>query len=971
MAPRNTVDVSVRSAGSTLVRARELLRKAKLDFGQAHEFKTRLKLGVTVSLAVMLALSVLLVGGDSALIEYAEKPTQNMRVRTFESNAKKDPDILIVNIDEEALVYGDLPPFLGAKAEDAGNRYAWPWPRHVYNKILRYCREGGARVVVFDLIFYSSGPNTNQPKRLAPVMGRKLKIDTFDAAGDDLFVMEATAREDVALALTLSASARDKDVRDTFAPRYSTLLNAPDAYRDQLVTRFGHMRAGMLPFPGLLDGTPDGMRGSRGTPDAERMEQFEGYRNAVNADLTLNETPRLMSLLPIAPREKLTGVGALGVVNGVAEIDGTLRSLDVCAPLEGQIHAALPLEAYRLWVLSWAREALAQPTRRADFARRFPGLAVDDAGLHADGRVYDLSQSLRNAPINIEVGTARYLGASAPLDSSGRMQLRFRNFIDYHEMPSYKVDPGTYSQRGGAERPFATYPSVSAKDILLDYDFIDQNRRIEAAEANVRKLEGELAAATDDKKADAQKALKAAQDWRTKLAPRPGKVAHGDPANLVKDKIVIVAGSAEGLYDRHKTPLDPETPGTWVLATALDNLKQGDFMHEQPRWQVWAAAWLAAAIAVFLVLLLPKLRHSVPAILALALVAVVAACGMFALQQWFAVAAPLAGLFAGLTGGAAAKALTEGRQRAQREAFARQYMGNELVAHVIKQPGALKLGGQNREMTIYFSDVAGFTTLTETLGPENPERLVEVLNIYLERMTDLMMSSGAVIDKYIGDAIMCFWGAPRDLADHAVRACQGALMCKREMERMQPLFADAVRGVAPQLISPDGHVLSARAGINSGIVTVGNMGSSKRFAYTVMGDAVNLASRLEGQNKEYGSWIMLGENTEKLVRGQFTVRRLDLMVVKGKTKPTQVFELLGEAVVPDFIAQLVEYWETGIEAFRERDFERALQAFKLALPLETDKDDFNPSRLYIERCKAYLEVPPPPDWNGVYVKKSK
>ncbi len=153
MADKNTLDLSAKGAGSTLVRARDLLRKATLDFGQAHELKARLQLGVTVALGVMLLLSVVLIGGDNALIEYAEKPTQTMRVRMLEGNARRDPDILIVNIDEEALVYGDQPPFFATVAGEANRRYAWPWPRHVYNKILRYCREGGARVVVFDLVF--------------------------------------------------------------------------------------------------------------------------------------------------------------------------------------------------------------------------------------------------------------------------------------------------------------------------------------------------------------------------------------------------------------------------------------------------------------------------------------------------------------------------------------------------------------------------------------------------------------------------------------------------------------------------------------------------------------------------------------------------------------------------------------------------------------------------------------------------
>jgi adenylate cyclase len=366
------------------------------------------------------------------------------------------------------------------------------------------------------------------------------------------------------------------------------------------------------------------------------------------------------------------------------------------------------------------------------------------------------------------------------------------------------------------------------------------------------------------------------------------------------------------------------------------------------------------------------MRNGLILVVLLAGLAIVASWSGFNAQWWVPTAAPLAGLFIGFSNGALAKALTEGRQRRHREAFARQYMGKELLDFVIRNPGSLKLGGENREMTVYFSDVAGFTTVAETLGPNNPQRLVELLNIYLERMTDVMLETGGVIDKYIGDAIMCFWGAPMDMQDHAVRACRGALACRAELQRMQPLFADAIRDLAPQLIQPGGGVLRARAGINSGLMTVGNMGSSKRFAYTVMGDAVNLGARLEPQCKEYGIDILVGQNTERLIRGEFTLRPIDLIVVKGKTEPVEVFELIGGKEVPQFVSDMLAHYTRGIEQFRAREFEAALAGFRNAAQHEPPReDDMNPSRLYIQRCEELLKAPPPSNWDTVYRKKSK
>lgn len=968
MASENTIDRALKGLGSTMVSAGRLVRKAKVDFGHAHELRSKLLVALPTTLVCCLLLVPLLVGGNDAPIEHVELPLQSARVRWFEDNSRRDPDILLINIDDAALAHGDLAAFGGD--DERKNRYAWPWPRSVYNKIIRYCRQGGARVIVFDFLFSESGPNTNQFRRSARSAGRTVTVLTLDAAGDDLFVLEATARDDVVLAAQLNAEGRPRDLRDELLPRYAAPVKA-DEYEGLLRERYARLKTATLPIAGMLDGVPEAASEHRNDPPDEKLEQVQKFKELINNDALLGSSLRLMSLLPLTESREVRGVAGVGFVNVIPDSDGAIRRVDFYQPCGERLYESLALAAWRQLVLSYARQAQADASMRGEFARRFPGLSVDEKGLMWNGRAYGLDNRLMEAAPVIEGGELNYLGARVPLDAGGQAHLRYRNFIDYRELPAFKANPDAYTKLAGYDKPFAVYPSVSARDVLQDWDFICQNERIDKAEAEIARLQGELDKAPPENKAEAEKALAAAKAARAVLAPRKLKPAYGDPASLVKDKVVFIAGTAPGLYDQHETPLSNATPGTWILATQFDNLRNSDFMAPQPRWAVWLWALLVCVLAVNVTFFVRGTKWALGALVACALLIALAGWLAFVAQQWFHVSAPLSGLFIGFAGGALVKALTEGRQKAQREAFARQYMGTELVDYVISRPQALKLGGENRQMTIYFSDVAGFTTVTETLGPEHPDRLVELLNIYLERMTDIMLETGGVIDKYIGDAIMCFWGAPKSMEDHAVRACQGALACKAEMARMQPLFADAVRHTAPQLIKPDGTVLAARAGINSGIVTVGNMGSSKRFAYTVMGDAVNLASRLEGQNKEYGSWIMLGENTEKLIRGEFVTRRLDLIVVKGKTKPTEVFELLGPRDVPQFILDLVRDFERGIECFRNREFDHALEWFKTSLQNEPDKDAANPSALYIERCETFLETPPPADWNGVFIKKTK
>ena len=203
MANANTIDRALKGLGSTMVSAKELVRKATVDFGHAHEPRHKLIVS-TVTMLVCFALLVpLLLGGEDAAIEHVEKPLQSARVRLLEDNTRRDPDIVIINIDDAALAYGDWPDFGqgGDAAASVHNGYAWPWPRSVYNKIIRYCRESGARVIVFDLLFSETGPNTNQPRRVTTTEAGPIDVWTYDKAGDDLFILEATAKVDVVVAL--------------------------------------------------------------------------------------------------------------------------------------------------------------------------------------------------------------------------------------------------------------------------------------------------------------------------------------------------------------------------------------------------------------------------------------------------------------------------------------------------------------------------------------------------------------------------------------------------------------------------------------------------------------------------------------------------------------------------------------------------------------------------------------------------
>lgn len=297
----------------------------------------------------------------------------------------------------------------------------------------------------------------------------------------------------------------------------------------------------------------------------------------------------------------------------------------------------------------------------------------------------------------------------------------------------------------------------------------------------------------------------------------------------------------------------------------------------------------------------------------------------------------------------------ENKQRGMVKHLFQHYLHPSVVNELLKDPDSLKLGGIKKELTIYFSDIAGFTTISE--GVE-AEELVELINYYLTEMSDIIVKYEGTIDKYEGDAIMAFFGAPLDMENHALLACYAAMESQKRLLEMRKALAD--RGW-PEI--------EARVGLNTGLVVVGNMGGENRFDYTVLGDDVNLASRLEGANKMYSTNLMVGQRTYELVKDEIVTRELDSIRVKGKTRPVTVYELIArKGETGEGVAELLQCFSRGLAAYKDQEWVKALGHFTDAS--KVDQDD-GPSQLYITRCKGYIKSPPPEGWDGVYEMTTK
>ena len=286
-----------------------------------------------------------------------------------------------------------------------------------------------------------------------------------------------------------------------------------------------------------------------------------------------------------------------------------------------------------------------------------------------------------------------------------------------------------------------------------------------------------------------------------------------------------------------------------------------------------------------------------------------------------------------------------------RNAFSK-YLSEEIVEEIVSDPTKLQLGGIKRHMTAMFTDIKSFTTIAEALAPE---QLVGLLNYYLSSMSDIILEQKGTIDKYQGDAIIAFFGAPNKLADHALRTCAVAVLMKRLEKEINKQITE--RGLSQQPIH-------TRIGINTGEMVVGNMGTSKKMNYTVMGNEVNLASRLEGVNKQYGTFIIASESTIKETGDKLLFRRLDLIRVVGIHKPVRIYEILEmRADAPQELHTLVKLFHIALNLFEDSKWQEAEAAFNKVL--ENFPDD-SPSLFYLKRCKLFLENPPANNWDGVF-----
>ena len=786
---------------------------------------------------------------------------------------------------------------LVAKIDDASlARYGrWPWNRGLYSKILDTLYGIGAEVVGFDAIF-------SEPEFQREYIKDNLTMPIQEGAKP--------------LAEELELKSEMVEGLSTSFPNVGDLLFGSGVFRNPK-TVLGYIWQDPVDCP-VYDPADDKKRDKPWTVDQARLNGMTHVESLIDnltslqgLGISVSGTPPLKPSMKtsfplhpcaIANRSALSAKAKYqGFFNAVADDDGLFRR----APL---VFAFSPE-----YIPVGSRDFL--PKEWFESATFFPSLALQSLVAH-----WNPASEAGKVKAKVELREGGTEIAAVLIPRQGQEDLRIDTLAD-GTMPLnfYGSQEG---ERHGNERfldtPIGEFSLASLPMTQSDAD--EKNNEL-----------------TDSNFAE-----------RYKLDP--------DTHQPLKGKIVIIGPTALGVYDLRPNPVQGNAAGVFLHATAIGRILQ---QAEDPSSRLaptcapeWVSQLILWVLGILMALVFAKSQAVTGATTALFVQASFTATdvGLFGYKLIVLDATTISVALAVVAVSILTyKYFTEERERAFVKGAFEKYVSPDLVGEIMKDPKKLSLGGQKKELTVLFSDIRGFTTISESMGAAE---LAKFMNEYLSPMTDIVQENRGTIDKYMGDAIMAIFGAPIEYPNHAEKAVDAALGMMNRLAELQ------VDWKARNLKVDIG------IGMNTGEMSVGNMGSSRIFSYTVMGDAVNLGSRIEGINKEYKTNIIVSEFTRKYLGPEYVLRELDRVKVKGKLLPVTIFEVMGKGALPEK-ALLAQRFEAALSLYYKGLFVEALVLFKgLA---EQDPT----SEIYVERCESWMAEPPEAGWDGSWTMKSK
>jgi len=862
----------------------------------------------------------------------------------FRSNRPHIDSVVFLNVDDPAIAYNGI----------------FPWPRSIPAEGLLRLKEHGARAAIFDIEYIDRGPQGVDSLYLEQGLPADFErsFTGIESAADDLFSALKTGRiknadlDDYARSLSSYINSEHEDL---FA-KAQGIARDNDRYLAQAIELFGRswltLNLRILPL--------DGEQAER-RPIAE-----ERFAYPVNAAANAHRGKNV-DILPPLPMFAQAATGA-GFTNVEIDRDGIRRRV------------YLTQNIYDHWYLQLAFAPLIDYLGRPDIILKKQKLTIKRAQM-PDGRIKDIV---------------------IPLDSRGRMMLDWSK-ENYHD--SYRhISFAEFSLLDEIEAELEQYSrALASSDVLFFARFDSSLSRVPAISGNLgelfdairrakahamencsgdsfeaymayrgesRDLFAQLLDLDVNEKIDALLAPLCAEypDAAESMREEAGyitqlidyiafNVAWGNEIRdrvdeTVRGRFCILGRSDTGTTDIGANPFWSEYINVGTHGVVLDTILSESFITYLNR--LWHVLFMVIFVPLFFIASarLSPVSRAVTSFAAAALIVAVS-LAMFKFTGVFL--SPLGTIFALISAAIVREIMSyadsEKEKHFIRAAFS-TYVSGDVVKEIIADPSRLQLGGTKRHMTAIFTDVKGFSTISEKLEPED---LVSLLNRYLSAMSDIVLAEKGTIDKYEGDAIIAFFGAPLDLEDHALRACISAITMKRFEAELNKTIMEQKWSSAPLL---------TRIGINTGNMVAGNMGTQNKMNYTIMGNAVNLASRLEGVNKQYGTWILASDDTVRETGELLLTRKLDRVRVVGINEPVRLHELIDTREdASGNQHKLVQIFHAALDCFEQRDWKQAAAGFKDALAVKADD---NPSQMYLQRCVNFMQKPPQDGWDGVY-----
>lgn len=873
-------------------------------------------------------------------LETAENRIYDSLLRVKEPIGENDK-ILLLNIGDEALV----------------NIGVWPWSRDIVARGLILLRELEARTVSLDIEYVEDSPlgvnsavlNEEIPQLLDAEFSqiRRNIVDLFTAlAQGQISLSEAeTFVQDLTSLTQESRNLLTDRVRDIARDNDRFMGNAARLNQTTYFT------VNMLPEPDSVV--------------REETQQYarENYAVGVDEDRTEGGTFPVAggirpTILPIQQH-----AAGLGFVNVEIDPDGVRRRVNLLYEHDDVYYGQLALPPV-LDILGNPR-VVATPER-----------VVLEGAQMPDGEVTDISIPLT------EAGKALVHWPAGEFDETYRQESYYR-LVVHEELESILVegleimDQGNYFDfYQGDFAPLQAYDYAESirEDVLADGDPAQMDEYVQVREAFFGAVGDFLENGTEDAIiAEVQRVLELPDlpeaqraDYEALVGEVRQNFANARDTyddliqtrerlrEAVQDSMVFIGLTATGTVDIGVTPFSERYANVGTHASVANMILENDFLDVYPLWYSLVAAFVLALLVAVLIKNLAPLSSIVVGVIS-AVVFLVAG-GVFFTQTgiYFPLLTPALSIFFTFLVITAVKFILTAQERSQIKNAFSHYLSTDVMNEVLSDPSKLSLGGEKKYLTAFFTDVKGFSTISENLDPTD---LVKLLNSYLTEMSNIILELRGTIDKYEGDAIISFFGAPVEFNDHAARACRSAI----RMKKMERILNDHIM---EENLSP--NPLLTRIGINTGEMVVGNMGTEKKMDYTMMGNSVNLAARLEGVNKKYGTWILTSEVTRNEAGDDFLFRRLDRVRVVGIERPVRLFELVGEKDEIDVpTSEAIEVFEEGLTFFEQQDWQSALSSFEKALEIRMDD---GPARRYKDLCNEFVSGKKrvPANWDGVF-----